>query len=97
MVLKLPTLLEGEALAIWFELSEEEQANYKTAKRKQMLEKMNSTSRNCVPVECFRCSSKTLTSGIALRTCMYVLACWLVCGHLLQMRILTKIEHPRVP
>ena len=29
---KLPTLLEGEALAIWFELSNEEQADYKVAK-----------------------------------------------------------------
>lgn len=35
--LKLPTLLEGEALAVWLELNEEEQADYKTAK-----EKMNS-------------------------------------------------------
>ena len=30
---KLPTLLEGEALAIWLELSEEEQQDYKTAKK----------------------------------------------------------------
>ena len=30
--LKLPTLLEGEALAIWLELSEDEQATYATAK-----------------------------------------------------------------
>ena len=35
--LKLPTLLEGEALAVWLELSEAEQADYKIAK-----EKMNS-------------------------------------------------------
>ena len=27
--LKLPTLLEGEALAVWLELSEAEQADYK--------------------------------------------------------------------
>ena len=32
--LKLPTLLEGEALAIWLELSEEEQSDYKSAKEK---------------------------------------------------------------
>jgi uncharacterized coiled-coil protein SlyX len=32
--LKLPTLLEGEALAIWLELSEDEQATYATAKEK---------------------------------------------------------------
>ena len=31
--LKLPTLLEGEALAVWLELSEEQQADYKTAKK----------------------------------------------------------------
>ena len=30
--LKLPTLLEGEALAVWLELSEAEQADYKIAK-----------------------------------------------------------------
>ena len=30
---KLPTLLEGEAIAVWLELSEEEQAEYKTAKK----------------------------------------------------------------
>ena len=30
--LKLPTLLEGEALAVWLELSEEEQGNYASAK-----------------------------------------------------------------
>ena len=30
---KLPTLLEGEALAIWLELNEEEQGDYKTAKK----------------------------------------------------------------
>ena len=30
--LKLPTLLEGEALAVWLELSEEQQADYTTAK-----------------------------------------------------------------
>ena len=37
--LKLPTLLEGEALATWLELSEGEQAEYEVAKR-LMLEKM---------------------------------------------------------
>ena len=31
---KLPTLLEGEPLAIWLKLSEEQQANYETAKAK---------------------------------------------------------------
>ena len=30
--LKLPTLLEGEALAIWLELSEEQQGNYDSVK-----------------------------------------------------------------
>ena len=30
---KLPTLLEGEAIAVWLELSEEEQAEYKTVKK----------------------------------------------------------------
>lgn len=34
MALRLPTLLEGEALAIWLELSEEQQGDYKTAKEK---------------------------------------------------------------
>ena len=31
--LKLPTLLEGEALAVWLELSEEQQGDYATAKK----------------------------------------------------------------
>ena len=31
---KLPTLLEGEAIAVWFELTSEEQASYSTAKEK---------------------------------------------------------------
>ena len=34
MVLKLPTLLEGEVLAVWLELSEEEQKNYDVTKKK---------------------------------------------------------------
>ena len=32
--LKVPTLLEGEALASWLELTEEEQADFKTLKKK---------------------------------------------------------------
>ena len=32
--IKLPTLLEGEALAVWMELSEEQQSDYKQAKEK---------------------------------------------------------------
>ena len=32
--LKLPTLLEGEALAVWLELTDAEQGDYETAKRK---------------------------------------------------------------
>ena len=32
MAIKLPALLEGEALAIWLELSDEEQGTYDTAK-----------------------------------------------------------------
>ena len=32
--LKLPTLLEGEALAVWLELSEDEQKDYAAMKRK---------------------------------------------------------------
>ena len=31
---KLPTLLEGEAIAVWFELTAEEQGTYNTAKEK---------------------------------------------------------------
>ena len=38
-VLKLPTPLEGEALAVWMELSEEEQENYQRAKA-QMITRM---------------------------------------------------------
>ena len=33
-VKKLPTLLEGEVIAVWFELTSEEQASYGTAKEK---------------------------------------------------------------
>ena len=36
---KLPTLLEGEALASWLELSDEQQADYKVAKE-QLITKM---------------------------------------------------------
>ena len=36
-----PTLLEGEALACWLELSDEQQADYKVAKE-QLLTKMTS-------------------------------------------------------
>ena len=32
--LKVPTLLEGEVLASWLELTEEEQADFKTLKKK---------------------------------------------------------------
>ena len=32
--LKLPALLEGEALAIWLELSDDDQKDYKEAKKK---------------------------------------------------------------
>ena len=31
---KLPTLLEGEAIAVWFELTQEEQESYSSAKEK---------------------------------------------------------------
>ena len=31
---KMPTLLEGEALAIWLDLSEDDQSNYSKAKKK---------------------------------------------------------------
>ena len=34
--LKLPTLLEGEALAVWLELSQEEQKNITTVKEKMI-------------------------------------------------------------
>ena len=34
MALKLPTLLEGEALAVWLELSSDEQKDYATTKKK---------------------------------------------------------------
>ena len=34
MALKLPTLLEGEALAIWLELTQDEQKSYETTKKK---------------------------------------------------------------
>ena len=43
-MLKLPTLLEGEALAVWLELSQEEQKDIVTAKEK-MIQKMAPTAR----------------------------------------------------
>ena len=39
---KLPTLLEGEALAIWLELSKEQKADYEVAKE-QLIKKMAPT------------------------------------------------------
>ena len=61
--LKLPTLLEGEALAIWLELSEEEQKDYATAKEKivntiapiEFVSWMNFTVANCNPVSRCQC------------------------------------------
>ena len=34
MALKLPALLEGEVLAVWLELTQDEQKNYETTKQK---------------------------------------------------------------
>lgn len=45
--LKLPTLLEGEALAVWLELSKDERANYEDAK-KGMIKKMAPQSFVCM-------------------------------------------------
>ena len=39
MALKLPTLLEGEALAVWLELTDDQQKDYKLAK-KELITKM---------------------------------------------------------
>ena len=39
MALKLPTLLEGEALSVWLELTDEQQKDYKAAK-KELVAKM---------------------------------------------------------
>ena len=39
MALKLPTLQEGEALAVWLDLAEGQQADYKVAKE-TLVEKM---------------------------------------------------------
>ena len=50
-VLKLPTLLEGEALAVWLELSQEEQKDIARAKEK-MIQKMAPTE--FVSLEKFR-------------------------------------------
>ena len=33
MALKLPTLLEGEALSVWLELTDEQQKDYEEAKK----------------------------------------------------------------
>ena len=38
MALKLPTLLEGEALAIWLELTQDEKKNYETTKKKKIID-----------------------------------------------------------
>ena len=37
MAVKLPTLLEGEALAVWLELNDDEQKDYDQAKEKLVL------------------------------------------------------------
>ena len=66
-VLKLPTLLEGEALATWMELSEDEQGNYGAAKQK-MIERMVSAS--FVSMDGFL--KRRLGSREALYRCMYL-------------------------
>ena len=38
---KLPTLLEGEVIAIWLELSKEEQGEYKTTKKLAYMQENN--------------------------------------------------------
>ena len=63
--LKLPTLLEGEALAVWLDLSEEEQDDYASAKEAMM--------RTMIPMElargiliCFcTCAKETTRTGHA--------------------------------
>ena len=50
--LKLPTLLEGEALAIWLELSTEQKADYAVAKEQlivKMAQRSLSPSKNFTP------------------------------------------------
>ena len=44
--LKLPTLLEGEALAVWMELSETEKEDYTSAKTQMILQ--NGAGEICV-------------------------------------------------
>ena len=62
--LKLPTLLEGEALAIWLELSEEEQGAYETAK--VLLKKM--TPPEFVTLEEFHKRTLKLNEPLSLFT-----------------------------
>ena len=57
-VKKLPTLLEGEAIAVWFELTSEEQGSYSTTKEK-IIEQM--APANFVPLADFH--KKTLQPG----------------------------------
>ena len=67
-VLKLPTLLEGEALATWMELSEDEQGDYGAAKQK-MIERMVPAS--FVSMDGFL--KRRLRSGEALSLYLYEL------------------------
>ena len=67
-VLKLPTLLEGEALATWIELSEDEQEDYGAAKQK-MIERMVPAS--FVSMDGFL--KRRLRSGEALSLYLYEL------------------------
>ena len=60
--MKLPTLLEGEALATWMELSEDEQGNYGAAKQKMI--------ESFVSMDGFL--KRRLRSGEALYRCMYL-------------------------
>ena len=70
--LKLPTLLEGEALAIWLELSTEQKADYGVAKE-QLIAKMAPTE--FVSLEEFH--SRKLRPGEAITLYLYDLKCLL--------------------
>ena len=70
--LKLPTLLEGEGLAVWLELSEEDQADYKVTKGKMVAkmapmgllpQEVSTPRRGLVCV--FACSEKAFVTGHA--------------------------------
>jgi len=71
--LKLPTLLEGEALAVWLELSEDEQSSMETIKRK-LKEKM--MPMKFISLSQFHARNQCTLENLSPSSLMISSSCW---------------------